>query len=199
VRIARELHDALAHALTVITLHSEVAREALGDAEPDTASARRAVAAVRQAAGAALSELRATVGSLRMAEDPSPGLDHLDQLIDAAGAGGIRVELICDDGRREVPAVVESTAYRIVQESLTNVVRHANASTARVQVRRLADALTVRISDDGHGCVASQRVPGHGLAGMRERAELLGGRVEAGPTDDGWVVQAVLPLAGGSS
>lgn len=198
LRIARELHDVLAHALAVITLHSEVAREALADTEPDTASARRGVAAVRQAAGGAMSELRATVGSLRVAEELSPGLDRLDELVDAAGAGGVHVELTCDGVRRDVPAVVGATAYRIVQESLTNVVRHADAATARVDVRRLPDALTVRISDDGRGCVDAQRVCGYGLAGMRERAELLGGRVEAGPTDDGWVVRAVLPLGGGS-
>lgn len=204
LRIARELHDTLAHALTGIALHSEVAREALGDAESDaqsdaqsdTASARGAVVAVRRAAGGALSELRATVGSLRMAEEPSPGLDRLVELIGTAGAGGIHVELACDGGRREIPAVVESTAYRIVQESLTNVVRHAGASTARVHVRRLPNALTVRISDDGCGRGESRGGRGYGLAGMRERAELLGGRVEAGPTDDGWVVQAVLPLGG---
>ncbi|WP_245233824.1 sensor histidine kinase [Mycobacterium sp. PS03-16] len=196
LRIARELHDALAHALTAITLHSEVARETLGDEEPDVVSARRAVAAVREIAGGALRELRATVGSLRAAENPSPGLDRLDELADTAAAGGVHVELAYDEGRWEIPAVVASTAYRIVQEALTNVVRHAQASTARVEVRRQPGVLSVSISDDGRGCVAPQGVPGFGLAGMRERAELLGGRVDAGPTERGWVVQAVLPVGG---
>jgi signal transduction histidine kinase len=192
LRIARELHDVLAHTLSVVTLHADVAREALEDETPDVAAARDALVAVREAAGGATRDLRATVGLLRA--EPAPGLDQLDELVRAAGDSGLRVEVVADGSMWDLPAVVATTAYRIVQESLTNVLRHADARTATVDLHREPDALIVRVRDDGRGGVP--RNAGYGLAGMRERAGLLGGRVAAGRGEKGWVVEAVLPLRG---
>lgn len=197
LRIARELHDVLAHTLSVVTLHTDVAREVLEDDEPHLPAARGALAAVREAAGGASRELRATVGLLRAPAEPAPGLDQLDGLVRAAGSSGLRVDVVVDGSASDLPAVVGTTAYRIVQESLTNVLRHADARTATVQLRRELDALTIRVCDDGRGGTALPE-PGYGLAGMRERAGLLGGRVAAGPGARGWVVEAVLPLGGAS-
>lgn len=197
LRIARDLHDVLAHALSVVSLHSDVAREALEDTEPDTVAAASSLSAVRQAARAATRELRATVGSLRSSPQPVPGLDRLDELVRAAADGGLVVELLRDGDLQDVPAVVASTAYRIVQESLTNVRRHADARKVTVDVCDGRDALIIRISDDGTSSrVAAQGASGYGLLGMRERAGLLGGRVCAGPTESGWTVEAVLPFGG---
>ncbi|OLT11503.1 hypothetical protein BJF78_04935 [Pseudonocardia sp. CNS-139] len=196
LRIARELHDVLAHTLSVVTLHGSLAAEALDDAPPDVPAARSAVAAVRDAAGGASRELRATVGLLR-GGDPVPGLDQLDGLVRASAAAGLDIRVEGADASAGVPAVVASTAYRIVQESLTNVLRHSGAGTATVRLDRGPAELTVRICDDG-GRSGAPRGAGFGLAGMRERAALLGGRVEAGPGRDGWVVEAVLPVPGPS-
>jgi signal transduction histidine kinase len=197
LRIARELHDVLAHTLSVMTLHGNVAAEALEDAPPDRATARSAVAAVREAAGGASRELRATVGLLRAPDDdgPVPGLDQLGRLVEASAAAGLAVTVEGGDVPADLPAVVGTTAYRIVQEeSLTNVLRHADAAMATVLLDRGPAELTVRISDDGRGGRADGS--GYGLAGMRERAAPLGGRLDAGPGERGWVVEAVLPLRG---
>jgi signal transduction histidine kinase len=198
LRIARELHDVLAHTLSVVTLHGNVAEEALADSPPDVSAARSAVAAVREAAGGASRELRATVGLLRAPDDdgPVPGLDQLDHLVGASAAAGLTVRVEGGDVPADVSAVVAATAYRIVQESLTNVLRHAHAAAATVRLERGPAELTVRISDDGRG--GHDGGTGYGLAGMRERATLLGGRLEAGPAERGWIVEAVLPLRGTS-
>ncbi|WP_308282503.1 sensor histidine kinase [Pseudonocardia nigra] len=200
LRIARELHDVLAHTLSVVTLHTDVAREALEDDGPDLPAARHALAAVRTAAGGASRELRTTVTLLRAPGDgddgPVPGLDQLDRLVQAAVDGGVRVRVDSDAVPADLPAVADATAFRIVQESLTNVVRHTRARTATVAVHQDADALTVRVDDDGRGRPGVRPAEGYGLAGMRERAVLLGGSLEAGPGDRGWVVEAVLPLGG---
>ena len=192
MRIARQLHDELAHTLSVISLHTDVAREALDDAERTTAGA--ALGRVREAVGGATRELRATVGLLRADVEPAPGLSRIDGLVSACAHGGLRIELVTDGDFSDVPAVVGSTAYRIVQEALTNVRRHARAGTATVTLCRVPGALTVRIGDDGDG--AAPVAEGHGLAGMRERAALLGGVLTAGPGASGWEVSAVLPLGG---
>ena len=195
--IARELHDVLAHTLSVVSLHTEVAREALEDTEPDVAAAAASLGTVRQAARGASRELRATVGSLRSSPQPVPGLDRLDELVRATADSGVWSSWHMTVTRQKVPAVVASTAYRIVQESLTNVLRHTDARKVMVCVRHASDALTIRISDDGGpGRVAAHGVTGYGLLGMSERAGLLGGRIAAGPTDGGWAVEAVLPLGG---
>ena len=191
LRIARELHDELGHTLSVITLHSDVAREALDDADTDAAA--QALGAVRDAAGRASRELRATVRMLR-APDRVGGLNRLDALIEAARGGGLNIELKTES-LEPLPEVIASAAYRIVQESLTNVARHAGARTATVEISCWAGALTVRVSDDGVGRHSWR--PGNGVTGMRERVALLDGRFKAGPVrGGGWVVEAVLPLRG---
>jgi signal transduction histidine kinase len=196
LRIARDLHDVLAHTLSVVTLHGNVAQEALADDPPDVPGAGTAVAAVREAAAGASRELRATVGLLRTpGDEPVAGLDELDRLVSASAAAGLDVRIEGTGGLADLPAVVAAAAYRIVQESLTNVLRHADAQAATVRLDRGPAELTVRITDDGRG-TREPGAAGYGLAGMRERAALLGGRLEAGPGKRGWVVEAVLPLGG---
>jgi signal transduction histidine kinase len=204
LRIARDLHDVLAHTLSVVTLHGNLADEALADDPPDVPAARGAVTAVREAAGGATRELLATVGLLRTPDDegPVPGLDQLDHLVSASAAAGLTVRLEGTCGLTDVPAVVSTTAYRIVQESLTNVLRHADADAVTVQLDQGQAELRVRITDDGRRGRPVDPVspvsPGYGLAGMRERAALLGGRLDAGPAERGWVVEVVLPVRGKS-
>ncbi|TMR88963.1 sensor histidine kinase [Nonomuraea basaltis] len=213
LRIARELHDVLAHHIALINVQAQVA-EHLIDREPW--QARQALRHVRRAGKEALGELRTTVGLLRSPDspeelptEPSPGLDRLPGLVSTFTAAGLAVDLRLDGvtappfeppnepPNEPLPAPVELAAFRIVQEALTNVSKHAPAATAHVRVARTPDRLSVEVTDDGPGAVTLGT--GHGLIGMRERALSLGGRFAAGPlTGGGFRVQAVLPLIQGA-
>jgi signal transduction histidine kinase len=199
LRIARELHDTLAHSLVAINVRAGVALE-LRDSQDPTA----ALDDVKQASATALRDLRATLGLLRDEGDIAPTtpafhLDALPRLIENARASGVRADIDVDADDSTVPSAVGATAFRIVQEALTNVLRHADASRASVRVRTTSDALDIEVTDDGRADGVGG-TPGHGLRGMAERAAAHGGRVHAGPRDEGgWRVHAVLPLNGGET
>jgi signal transduction histidine kinase len=197
LRIARELHDVLAHTIAVITVQAGVAADVL---EQDRAEALRALGAIRAASREAMAELQATVGLLRGDGQaaplaPSPGLAQLGDLVAAAEAAGLTVEVVTEGEPVPLPAAVDLNAYRIVQESLTNVGRHARAARATVRLGYRPDALAVEVDDDGAG--PAEDGGGFGLTGMAERAEALGGRFEAGRRPGGgFRVGAVLPIDG---
>jgi signal transduction histidine kinase len=196
LRIAHELHDVLAHTVTVIGIQAGVAAEALPDSPEDAQAALRTI---RDQSREALAELRATVGVLREAGEgvprsPAPGLSQLEELVDTAG-GDVRVDVSVSGRPRPLPAIVDLTAYRIVQESLTNVLRHADATQAKVSIRYGPEELVVQVDDDGRGTVDGPNA-GFGVTGMRERALAIGGRLEAGPAPSpsrGFRVRASLP------
>jgi signal transduction histidine kinase len=200
LRIARELHDVLAHTIAVIGVQAGVAAEALADAPGE---ARAALRTIREKSRDATAEVRAALGVLRGPEgdaprSPAPGLAQLEELVDVAAAAELQVELFVDGDPRPLPAAVDLTAYRIVQESLTNVIRHAGAREATITIHYEAEAVVVEIDDDGRGSSngAATAAAGHGLAGMRERTVALGGRLEAGPAPHpggGFRVRAWLP------
>jgi len=201
VRIARDLHDIVAHNIAGISLQAATGAH-VADAHPDRA--RDALLAIRDASRQTLDELRTTLHLLREGEDdaplaPTPGLDELPDLVDAVGANGVPTTLEVLGDVTGVPDAVAGAAYRIVQESLTNVMRHAGPARATVLVDRVGDGLDIRIEDDGRGASAALDgdVGGHGLAGMRERALALGGSVDAGPRPGGgFRVRAWLPVDG---
>jgi signal transduction histidine kinase len=186
MRIAREVHDAVGHSLAAITLQARAGRR-----RPERSA--RALDEIDTLAAAALAETRHAIGAIREPEPlPEPRLDRLGELARAVEAPDVHVRL--EISAAEVPAAVEATAYRIVQESLTNVAKHARPATAVVSVRQHDGALEVEVSDDGARPPAAPN-GGHGLHGMRERAELCGGTLEAGPAaDGGWTVRARLPV-----
>jgi signal transduction histidine kinase len=191
-RIARELHDVIAHALSVIVVQAGAAEEVF---ELDPALARPPIRAIDAAARTALADLRRVLGVLQedTAYDPQPGLAELDGLIDQVRATGLDVALEIEGRRQPLPATVDLSAFRIIQEALTNTLKHADARHARVSVR-YGDELRLQIRDDGRGDEAQSR-PGNGLTGMRERAAILGGLVEArSPATGGYLVTARIPL-----
>ncbi|MEU1629115.1 histidine kinase [Streptomyces sp. NPDC020096] len=195
MRIARELHDVVAHHIALVNVQAGVAAHVM-DSRPD--QAKKALAHVREASRSALDELRATVGLLRQAGDPeapmepAPCLADLDRLIEGFARTGLRAEVVTEgmsDGAEPLPATVDLTAYRVIQESLTNVHKHAGAG-ARVQVwiAREGTGVEITVLDDGAGgpvAADGEHGGGHGLMGMRERAAALGGRFEAGPRPEG--------------
>jgi signal transduction histidine kinase len=196
-RIARDLHDAVGHHLSVVSLHAAVAAEALDDDPADVPVARAELDHVAGASRAGLSELRATVRALREADpggDRASSLAHLDELVATVRAAGVDVEVTGAPALGEVSGMVDATAYRIVQEALTNTLRHARAPRARVAFSRRDGMLDVTVTDEGTAApVASPG--GSGLAGMRERVRLVGGSVEAAPRPGGgFGVRALLPL-----
>ncbi|MDO8914511.1 MAG: sensor histidine kinase [Coriobacteriia bacterium] len=198
LRIARELHDVTAHSLSVIAVQSGVASHVL-DTKPE--EARRALIAIRQVSRDSLQELRAMLGVLRGSEDeaaplaPSAGLDRLHDLVRPLEESGLDVAIATEGDLTDVPAIADASAYRIVQEALTNVLRHAGKARVTVTVRREPDALLIDVTDDGPGTLPFEE--GHGIAGMRERVSALGGALQAGPLDGGgWRVSARLPMAG---
>jgi signal transduction histidine kinase len=207
VRIARDLHDIVAHHLSVVVVQTEAAQEVLA-ADPTRAGA--AMAAVGDTARTALAELRRALGVLRSdaGRAPQVGLDGLEDLVAAVRAAGLAVEMRDSSasgdgagngaGGLQVAAVVGATAYRVVQEALTNVLRHAAARRAWVEVGVEDGSLVVQVSDDGRGDAPAEDLSdggGHGLVGMRERVTALGGEFAAGPgPQSGFVVRAVLPL-----
>jgi signal transduction histidine kinase len=193
VRIARELHDTLAQSLVAINVRAGVAADLLESEDP-----LPALKDIQQASADALRDLRGTLGLLRDQGEAVPtapsGLASLPDLVDHARSGGLYAEMEIDLDGATVPSAVGGAAFRIVQEALTNVLRHADASGARVRVRALAGALDLDVTDDGRADSAGAH-PGLGLRGMAERAAALGGRLDAGPREEGgWRVHAVLPL-----
>jgi signal transduction histidine kinase len=202
--IARELHDVVAHSMSVIAVQAGVGAHVL-DEHP--AQARAALDAISTTSRGALSEMRRLLGVLRDGDGarghlPAPGLADVEQLVDDVRAAGVPVGLEIQGAGTAINAAMEASAYRVVQEALTNVIKHAGHPT-RVDVRLLhgAGTLTVEVVDDGRGAaslggVDQGRSPGscHGLIGMRERVELWGGRLEAGPIrGGGYRVRATLP------
>jgi signal transduction histidine kinase len=202
--MARDLHDVIGHNISLINVQAGVGLD-LMDTQPE--AARAALGAIKTASKEALDELRAMLAALRNAEEdapraPAPGLGRLDELVELTRAAGIAVVLQTAGEGRALPTAVDLAAYRIVQESLTNVARHARTASATVRLAYGADGLDVEISDDGRAAMGNgSRLPGtgSGIAGMRERALALGGRFSAGPrTGGGFVVSAHLPLGGTS-
>ncbi|MET8684900.1 sensor histidine kinase [Streptomyces sp. NPDC004732] len=197
LRMARELHDVLAHSISVINVQAGVGL-ALLDSDPE--QARTALTTIKAASKEALGEVRQVLDTLRAPgaapRAPAPGLDRLPELVEQAGSAGLTVEVTTEGALVQLPPGADLAAFRIVQEALTNVVRHSGSRRARVLVHHEAAALTLRIDDDGPATGADAGGSGNGLAGMRERAAALDGTIEAGPRPDGgFRVTAVLPLA----
>jgi signal transduction histidine kinase len=198
--IARELHDVVAHRVSLMTVQAGAAKTVAGD---DPQSALAAMEAVEHAGREALDELRHLLGVLRPKADggslgPQPGLAGVPRLADQFGEAGLDVSLTMIDVPTDLPARVDLSAYRIVQEALTNVLKHAGPG-ARSEVRISLDneVVSIEVTDDGHA-VPTLPGSGHGIMGMRERAVLLGGGLTAGPLrDGGFRVVARLPIGGG--
>ncbi|WP_107118676.1 sensor histidine kinase [Streptomyces cellostaticus] len=194
LRIARELHDVLAHSISVINVQAGVGL-ALLDSDPE--QARAALTTIKAASKEALGEVRQVLDTLRAPgaapRAPAPGLDRLPELVEQAAAAGLTVDV--QGTPPHLPPGADLAAFRIVQEALTNVVRHSGSRHARVRFDHDGTALRLRIDDDGPATGADAGGSGNGLAGMRERAAALGGTIEAGPRPDGgFRVLAVLPL-----
>ncbi len=203
LRIARELHDVLAHSISLINVQSGVALHLL-DEQPE--QARTALSAINEASADALREVRSVLGVLRGNREqpplaPTAGLDAVDDLVSRAAAAGVEVSLQVRGDRRPLPASVDLAAFRIVQESLTNVVRHAGATAASVHLAYGDAELEVQIDDDGQGATPrSGAGAGSGIAGMRERAAAVGGVFDAGPRPSGgFRVMARLPISARSA
>ncbi|MFL6101194.1 MAG: sensor histidine kinase [Actinomycetales bacterium] len=186
--LARDLHDTIGHSLSMIAVQAGVALHLL-DEHPE--QARPALTAIRSASKEALEEVRSTLAILRQddsAPPTRPGLVRVGELLEAARLGGLDVQARLDplgDTASGLPPTVDAAAYRVVQEALTNVTRHADATRAWVTVRRSPDTLRVEVVDDGHGPGPGPAAEGSGLTGMRERAAALGGAVEAGAAPRG--------------
>ncbi|MFI6080327.1 histidine kinase [Streptomyces sp. NPDC051217] len=197
LRIARELHDSLTHQISVIKVQSEVAVHVArrrGEQVPE------ALLAIQEAGREASRELRATLEALRDDDTtPPPGLDHIPDLVKRFQTTGLGTKLTIEGHPHALPAAVGRTAYRIVQESLTNVSRHAAATTASVLIAYRADVLTIRVDDNGKTTQDTPPTSGLGLLGMHERVTALGGRLRTGPhSTGGFTVQAELPTDGAS-
>ncbi|NEB63140.1 sensor histidine kinase [Streptomyces diastaticus] len=197
LRIARELHDSLTHQISVIKVQSEVAVHVAlrrGEQVPE------ALLAIQEAGREASRELRATLEALRDdGTTPPHGLEHIPDLVQRFQGLGLAATLMVEGRPHAVPAAVGRTAYRIVQESLTNVARHAAATTASVRIDYRPDALAIRVDDDGKATLHPVPTSGLGLLGMRERVTALGGRLHTEPrSTGGFTVQAELPTTGAS-
>lgn len=200
LRIARDLHDVVAHHIALVNVQAGVAAHVM-DKRPD--QAKEALAHVREASRSALGELRATVGLLRQSGDPeaptepAPGLDRLDELTGTFRSAGLHVEVARADQGTTLPAAVDLAAYRIIQEALTNVQKHAGPrAKAEVSVVRVGPNIEITVLDDGSGENETQDSGGgHGLLGMRERVSALRGTLTTGPRyGGGFRVHAILPL-----
>ena len=202
-RIARELHDVVAHSLSIVTLHTQAVRRRLGPGESRDGAALQAA---EDAARSALVELRRLVGLLRAVGElplaPQPDLGQLDGLVLALRDAGIETGVNVDPALH-LPTGLDLTAYRIVQEATTNILKHARAENATIEVIRVGDAVHISVLDDGQGESADPDPGagagiGHGLVGMRERVALYGGHITFGPGDvGGFLVHAELPMGGG--
>ncbi|REH46957.1 signal transduction histidine kinase [Kutzneria buriramensis] len=193
LRIARELHDVVAHSMSVITVQADMGRLVF-DRKPAAAAA--ALGVIETTGRDALTELRRMLGVLRDTDSrgvlgPAPGLAGLDGLVARTAAAGVNVDVVVRGMPRPLPAGVDVSAYRIVQEALTNVVKHAGTPTCRVTIAYGQDAVLLTVTDDGRG--GPPGPGGHGLVGMRERAALCAGELRAGPVPGGFEVAARLP------
>ncbi|MCQ8188321.1 sensor histidine kinase [Streptomyces rugosispiralis] len=211
VRIARELHDLVAHQITLANAQATVAAHFF-DARPE--QTRKSLNELVETTGDALDELRATVGLLRQSgeadvpADPAPGLSRLPTLLESFHRAGLEVSVHQEGTARPLPPGVDLTAYRIVQEALTNVTKHAGTGSARVRLAWTRDHVTITVADDGRGTrtartastaptasALTDRPPGYGLIGMRERATAVGGHLSAGRRPEGgFLVSTRLPL-----
>src|SRR4051794_1785060 len=195
LQMVQDMHDGVGHGLAVIAMHAGVALHVL-DRDPERA--RELLTTIQATSREALDGLRADLDRWRAPDDaaarrPTPGLDDLPQLLERMRAGGLRLTGWIDRGP-DVPADVGAAAYRIVQESLTNVLRHADGAAAEVRISRADDRIEIEVCDDGRG--AAPPAEGSGISGMRRRAAAVGGELTAGPAPDGgFVVRGALPLA----
>lgn len=198
-RIARELHDVISHSLTVITINTQAVRRSLNTAQKREIDA---LAMVESTAREASTEMRRLFGILRSDEagplEPQPGLAQLPGLVERLSTAGLPVTVEIPDNDAagvQLSPAVDVTAYRIVQEALTNVLRHANASHAWVRLSQSDDALMIEVEDDGAGATGkSARSGGQGLLGIHERAQVFGGRAETNSSSRGFKVGVTLPL-----
>jgi signal transduction histidine kinase len=205
MRIARELHDVVAHSIAMINIQAGVAAHVI---EQDVGQARQALVHIKEASRDALAELRTTLGVLRQdgesdhPTEPMPGADGIESLVASYRTAGLPVQLEIAGAPRPLPAPVGLALYRIVQESLTNAVKHAGpGAQAAVRIRYVPHEVDVEVADDGRGASAGPGTgTGHGLLGMRERATAVGGTLRAGPgADRGYLVAARLPTGGAPS
>ena len=195
-RIARELHDAIAHNVSMMVVQAGAERRLLNGGGEST---REVLETIEQVGRGALTEMRRLVGMLRSENGdplaPQPGLGDLSALATQVREAGLPVELLVEGERRELPVGIELSAYRIVQEALTNALKHAGDAHATVRVRYRDDSLELEIADDGAGGPTPVATGGHGLVGMRERVALYGGRFDAGRrASGGFQVRALLPI-----
>jgi signal transduction histidine kinase len=196
-RIARELHDVIAHAISVMVVQARGGRRVLRDAPEDSAEA---FAAIERTGHEALDEMRRLLGMLRRGDEelvlaPQPSLRELDRLVEQMRAAGLPVKLTVEGQPRDLPPGVELSAFRIVQEALTNSLRHAGPARAHVVVRYGESVLELLIADDGAGVPAPGSDPGYGLIGMRERVSVYGGELQAGrQSGGGYALRVRLPL-----
>jgi signal transduction histidine kinase len=195
-RIARELHDEVAHAMSVIAVQADAAEGALAS---DPALVERPLVAIRETARAALADMRRVLGGLRSGEDaelqPGPGLERIGMLVEQARAAGLDVDLRVEGEPAPLPQSLDLAAYRVLQEGLTNVRKHAAARHVEIVVRYGPDTVAVEVADDGDGTGGGGGGTGRGLPGLRERVTLLGGELVAGPRSRGFALRATLPLA----
>jgi signal transduction histidine kinase len=204
-RIAHELHDVIAHSVSVIVVQAAAAEEI---AERDPTRTREALRTIRGVGNDALAEMRRLLGVLRNADDelaldPQPGVERLGELVGQAEAAGMTVHITVEGQHRPLPPGVNLTAYRVVQEALTNVRKHAHTSEAQVLLRYVPEAIELAISDNGRGAAGAPQPSngaGHGLIGMRERVSLYGGTVNAGTRPNGgFSVEVRLPTDNATS
>jgi signal transduction histidine kinase len=196
-RIARDLHDAVAHSMSVIAVQAGAERLAL---PREAASTREVLQSIEETSRQALVEMRRLVEMLRKDDEelalaPQPSLEHLQLLVDQVREAGLPVELRIEGEPRLLPPGVDLSAYRIVQEALTNALKHAGPARARVTVRYAPAQLELEVSDDGIGSTSRADSGGHGLVGMRERVAVFGGALQATPrVEGGFCLRATLPL-----
>jgi signal transduction histidine kinase len=199
LRIARELHDIVAHKLSIVVVHAQAAQRV-----GDPARATGLMATVEETGRSALEEMRRLLGVLRPSSEepeasppqPQPGLAALDSLLDQVRAAGLPVTLTLSGDQTPLPDAVDLSSYRIVQEALTNALKHAGPAHASVHLHYGEERVEITVVDDGQGALASVPGSGHGLTGMRERATLLGGALEAGPRPSGgFRIRATLPIS----
>jgi signal transduction histidine kinase len=201
VRLARELHDAVGHAVSVMVVQAGAERLSLGDAQPST---REALLAIERTGREALAEMSRLLGILRrdgegIALAPRPSLAHVDALVQTMRDAGVAVDLRVEGSPPLLAPSIDVSAYRVLQEALTNVVKHAGPAHVSAAIRYLGRAVEVEVIDDGRGPTRTSRT-GYGLIGMRERVELHGGTLEAGAGDrGGFVVRASLPIEGSTA
>jgi signal transduction histidine kinase len=201
LRIARDLHDVVAHSIVTISVQAGMAAHVF-DSQPE--QARTAIGEIRKLSKDTLQELRATLGYLRAADNdresraPSPGMEQIDALIGRMRAAGLRIRLVTRGAQRALPPAVDLVAYRIIQEALTNVVKHVGVANVEIELGYEPDRFDIRVIDDGYAFAPIATVAGgtkHGLLGMRERAAAVGGKFHAGPRESGgFEVCATLPI-----